>query len=150
MPRLIQVTLTALLAALACADVASADDKANYSRRLLVAEGVVKVSRAGGGFVNGVVGQSLQPGDRVLVGLNGLAKISYHDNCIERVRMDRVIVVQHQPPCGMEGWETVSIGEVGSIGGLIGGSPIAIGVGAIAVGGIVVGIVSTGLRPTSP
>ena len=150
MARAIQLTSAALFAALACMAPASANDGASSSRRLIVAEGEVKVSRAGGGFVNGVVGQLLQPGDRVMVGSNSLAKISYQDNCIERVRTDRVIVVQAQPPCDLEGWDTVSVGEFGSISSLIGSSPWAIGIGAAAIGGIVAGIVSNGLRPSSP
>ena len=115
---------------------------------LITADGDVKIDR-GRGFEQGRVGQELKTGDRVMVGPNSFARISYGTNCIERVRMHRMIVVQPLAPCGLSGWETVAIGEVQGLGAIAGTTTLAVATGVVAVTGVIAGVARTG-RPASP
>lgn len=61
----------------------------------------------GRGFERAQIGQSLKPGDRLMIGRGGgEAIVSYDLSCIERVESGRVTTVQAGIPCGCSAGST--------------------------------------------
>jgi hypothetical protein len=122
-----------LLAAVLLAAPAAANDA--YSRESTASlgshEGQVLVNQ-GTGFVPGVAGQRLFPGDIVMVLKQGdQAIVHYDDQCIARATMQSVVKVQTQSPCATPGVPTTpTLGlvptEMMFVGGALGAAAIGV------------------------
>jgi hypothetical protein len=101
-------------------------------------EGQVSVNR-GNGFERVTAPTDVKPGDRVMVGPAGNAKIVYNEACTARIQASTVIVVAKTVPCQLSALDAAAHGTdtagpgagVGGLGNglLIGGALIAGGVG---------------------
>ena len=101
---------------------------------LTLVEGNVLVN-TGKGFVKGVLGQELKPGDRVMIGNGGgNATIAYDVTCLARVvRASQVVRVQSGIPCTANSPAAAPEAGTGfagvNTGTLVVGGAIAIGAG---------------------
>jgi len=107
----------------------------------------------GGGFrpVTGTL--EVRPGDRILVGANGEARVAYSSSCVTRVAPHAILSVVSAPPCdGMmnSGARNRVQSEVVEQP-IIGDTSLLVPFGAIAAGGIAGAIInSRGSKAATP
>lgn len=78
------------------------DGVAAQAAMLANVKGDVRVN-AGQGFKAAASGQTINPGDRVMLGPGGSAAIVYDQQCLERVEPGLVAVVKSFTPCNVTG-----------------------------------------------
>ncbi len=118
--------LSALAAMAVTVQAADAATLINVNGNVLV--------NTGNGFQTAVEGQTVNPGNRIMVGRGGgSATIAYDLQCIERVALGRVITVQTAVPCNTPGAQTAPapLGAGVSPGLVVGGVAAAAGVGVL-------------------